>query len=561
MSQLLHIIKYKSIAFFKTSTNITFGIFIKEFGSLLVYGGFAVGAFFFSENLISYLLLQAKIGLFLLHEFISTALFIFFLSINAGNIIVSFSTLYKSDEVNFLLSKPVIPTKIFLIKFLDNFFYSSSTMMMFLISLLAGYAVYFNLSPFTIISVFVFQFIPFMISAGSLGVIILLLLIKLASKIGTRPVFYILASIYLAALFIFFNVISPNKLVADVMRFYPDVNQYFGDMIPASIKYLPNHWLAEGLYWISAGNAAQSTPYIIYQSVLSVFLFCSALFLGHKWYHKTWLLVLDFRNQKKTRQKDGRTLLSFEKENNIKPAFNSIFKKDLFTFLREPTQVIHLLVLIFLIVIFVFSIKGLYLKGVYNSYLKTIIYLVIQLFNLLLITTLSLRFVFPIISLEGRTFWKIKSAPIKKIKYIFIRLAPWFIIIIFISEILGIFTVIKFSPKLVPFSAVITFFISTAIIILNFGMGALYANYKEKNPIRIASSQGASLTFLLCIVFMLFVIVVQLIPINQLFYLQYRNIEHSSIQFYYMAILIGIASSFITLVFLIVARKTLNKDF
>lgn len=137
------------------STRFTVSTFIKEFGSLVVYGGFAFGAFLFSKNLITYLLIEAKIGLFLLHEFISTALFIFFLSINAGNIIVSFSTLYKSDEVYFLLTKPINPAKIFAIKFLDNFFYSSSTMMMFLLSLLAGYAVYFQLSPAVIIYVFV----------------------------------------------------------------------------------------------------------------------------------------------------------------------------------------------------------------------------------------------------------------------------------------------------------------------------------------------------------------------------------------------------------------------
>ncbi|KAB2845717.1 MAG: hypothetical protein F9K45_03380, partial [Melioribacteraceae bacterium] len=80
--------KYKLIAFVKTNSRFSISDFVKDFGSLIVYGGFAVGAFFFSQNLISYLLIEAKIGLFLLHEFISTALFIFFLSINAGNIIV-----------------------------------------------------------------------------------------------------------------------------------------------------------------------------------------------------------------------------------------------------------------------------------------------------------------------------------------------------------------------------------------------------------------------------------------------------------------------------------------
>lgn len=561
MSQIIHILKYKLIAFVKTNSRFSISDFVKDFGSLIVYGGFAVGAFFFSQNLISYLLIEAKIGLFLLHEFISTALFIFFLSINAGNIIVSFSTLYKSDEVYFLLTKPVNPAKIFTIKFLDNFFYSSSTMMMFLLSLLAGYAVYFGLSPVIILYIFVFQFVPFMITAGSLGVIILLLLIKLASKIGARPVFYILATAYLTAIFSFFKVVSPAQLVADVMRYYPNVDQYFGDMLPAVLNYLPNSWLSESLYWISSNNIPNSSQFFIYQISAAAVLFLFALFLGHKWYHKTWLLVLDMRNRKKKISKFQKEIITFEKDGIFKPAFDSIFKKDLFTFLREPTQVIHLSVLVFLILVFVFSLKGIYLRGIYNSYLKTLIYLVVQLFNLLLITTLSLRFVFPLISLEGKTFWKIKSAPVNKIKYMFSRLLPWFVIILITSEFLGYFTTKKFSYQLLIFSVVTTFFISSAIIMMNFGMGALYANFKEKNPIRLASSQGASLTFLLCIVFMLFVVVVQLAPVSNLFSLQYTGVTISNIQFYYMGILIILASVLTFVFFYFVAKNSLRKDF
>lgn len=561
MSQLIHILKYKFIAFFKTSTRFSLVSFLKEFASLVVYGGFAIGAFYFSKSLIAYLLVTAKIGMFLLHEFIATGLFIFFLSINAGNIIVSFSTLYKSDEVYYLLTKPVNPAKIFLIKFLDNFFYSSSTMMMFLLALLAGYSVYFNISPYLILIIFLFDLIPFMVSAGSLGVIILLLLIKLASRIGVRPVFYILAGMYLSSIVLFFNIISPAQLVADVMKYYPNVNQYFGDLVPGVIKYLPNHWLSESLYWISSGKIEDSILYIFYQIILSLFLFSLALFAGYKWYHKTWLLVLDLRNRKKKIMRFQKSILNFSNGKYFKPAHDSIFKKDLFTFLREPAQVIHIAVLAFLIIVFVVSLKGIYLKGMYNSYIKTIIYLVIQLFNLLLITTLSLRFVFPLISLEGKSFWKIKSAPISNNNYMWIRLLPWIIIILFTAEILGILTVYKFSYELAVFSGVITFFISTAIIMMNFGMGALYANYKEKNPIRIASSQGASLTFLLCVLFMLFVVVVQLIPINQLFYMQYRNISQSNIQFYYMSFLIALVSVIISVLFFFIAKRSLNKDF
>ena len=63
----------------------------------------------------------------------------------------------------------------------------------------------------------------------------------------------------------------------------------------------------------------------------------------------------------------------------------------------------HLLVMIFLITIFISSISGIdiIILKAYNQYLKTMIYLIVTLFNVFLVASLSLRFVFPLISLEG----------------------------------------------------------------------------------------------------------------------------------------------------------------
>jgi hypothetical protein len=48
-------------------------------------------------------------------------------------------------------------------------------------------------------------------------------------------------------------------------------------------------------------------------------------------------------------------------------------------------------------------------------------------------------------------------------------------------------------------------------------MGSFFANYKEKNPIRVASSQGASLTFLFTIIYLAFIVILLFVPINNYF--------------------------------------------
>ena len=191
-----------------------------------------------------------NLGLFLLHEFLSIIFFIFFLSINVGNILVAWSTLYKSSETSFLFTKPVKPANIFIIKFFDNLFYSSSTMLLILISLFLGYITYFNLNIFTLLFIIIFNLFPFIINSASLGVIILLLIVKLASKFGASRVIGTLVVIYIVSMFFFFKLSSPARLVYQVMAQYPNVDQYYGYLIPSAIKFLPNKWFSESLYWI-----------------------------------------------------------------------------------------------------------------------------------------------------------------------------------------------------------------------------------------------------------------------------------------------------------------------
>ena len=104
----------------------------------------------------------------------------------------------------------------------------------------------------------------------------------------------------------------------------------------------------------------------------------------------------------------------FHKKSYLNGFDESIVKREFLLFFREPSQWLHLLVMIFLITVFISSISGIdiIILKAYNEYLKTLVYLIVSLFNVFLVASLSLRFVFPLISLEGEALWKIRSAPI-----------------------------------------------------------------------------------------------------------------------------------------------------
>ncbi len=280
MKDVSHILYYKILIFLKANSPFNFSAVVKSIGSTIVYSIFAYGCFIMTYNTIDYLLVTVKIGSFLLHRFVLVVLFIFFIAINVGNMVVSFSTLYKSKEVFHLITKPISFTKLFLIKFLDNFFYSSTTLLLIITAVLLGYGFYFNLSfwfyPFALF----FLVLPFMFTAGSAGVIILLAILKLSSRWGIKKVLGIIGSVYGIGIITFYFVSNPIKLVERVFDYYPHIDQYFGFLENGLVKFLPNYWVAESLYWISENKIERAIPFIYANLITSIFSFQYNSFSG-----------------------------------------------------------------------------------------------------------------------------------------------------------------------------------------------------------------------------------------------------------------------------------------
>lgn len=520
MTLLLHIFRFKIYSFLRPQSSVNLPYILKNAGTAAVYILFAYATYLFSLSTMQYLLEEVKIGTFLLHRFIFIVLFIFFMAVNIGNIVVSYSTMFRAKEVGFLLTKPVSFTKLFAVKFLDNFFYSSSTLLLIMTAVIFGYTEYFGLPWYFVPVSILFIVLPFMFIAGSLGSIILLVILRLSAKFGVKQVIGTIAVIYGTAIILFYYFSSPVILVNRVFEYFPNLNAYFGFLENPFIKFLPNYWISEALYWISSGKVSASGWFIYLLIVTSAVIFIFSLYLAKRWYYKTWLVSLDLAEDLSVKNNGKKRFFGFENKSNLTPHDEALLKREFILFFREPSQWTHLVVMLFLITIFISSIGSIdaMILNAYNVYLKTLVYLVVYLFNIFLIASLSLRFVFPLVSLEGESIWKVRSAPLNHKKIIGTRLLIYFSIIFLIGQVLNFVTNYQFSIHLTLISQFNTGLVTVLLVALNFGMGAVFVNYKERNPIRIASSQGASITFLFTIVFLVFLILILFAPLSNYFY-------------------------------------------
>lgn len=559
MKTFFHITYYKVLSFLKLNRIEDTASFIKSFGTFIVYTGFAYGAYLLTQAIFVFLIDQSKVGLFLSHRFIAVLLFIFFLSVNAGNIVVSFASLYRSKEMQFLVSKPVSFIKIFIIKFFDNFFYSSTTLLLLLFAVTAGYIKYFDFSPVYYFVIPVFILVPFMLTAASIGSIMLLLLMSLASKIGIRSVIAILGTTYIILLITFFRITGPIKLVNQVMEYFPNVDYYFGFLESPLLHYLPSNWTAEALYWIARGNLTTATYYIYLQVAVCAAAFLIAVITAYFLFRKTYFNSKTLESRKNESNRKRISFFTFTDDSLLSPQKEVLFKKEFWTFFREPSQWIHLAVMLFLIALFSSSIGSIRFITTNDTRIQTIVYLTIFLFNAFLISSLALRFIFPLISIEGESFWKILSSPVTKKFYLMNKFIVPFIFLLFISITLNLLATRIYPFQLMLIPTLLSLFTTLTFVSLNFGMGIIYANFKESNPIRIASSQGATISFLVNLIYLVFLVVVLFNPVYRIFEQVRMQIPINAGNFLIPVLIIIVISVLVSSVFLYAGYKNLIK--
>jgi ABC-2 type transport system permease protein len=546
MRELALLLNVKAHGFLAGATDRRPQSILKNLASFLIFGGVALGVFFLARGVTAYMIQQAHIGQFLYHRFLSMLLYVFFITVNLGNMIVCYATLYRSEEVGFLMGMPLSHQKIFLIKFVDNFFYSSSTLTMLGLSWLLGYGSFFRLPWYFYFFTMFAVMVPFMLIAGLTAVMFLMVLIRIAVRVGVRWLLAMVAVVYLGAIVAYFRVTNPALLVEEVMRHYPYVNEYFGYLDAPLVRFLPNHWVAEFLYWSVHGDWARAFPHFFTLIITLAALSVVAGWMARRFYYPSWLAASDARSMGGERPPLLRLrFMEFGRAGVLGPQSGVLVRRDFWSFVREPSQWLHLVLMLILLGVFLVSVGSLELRSS-QPFLQVVSFLAVLLFIGFLVASVSLRFVFPAVSLEGSAFWAVRAAPVSLRRLYWYKVLHTFVPVFAVGEVLGIVSIALFrgDPLLVAVSGVTTACIVLALTGLNLGAGAVFASYYEKNPIRIASSQGASLSFLASMMYLSVVIALLILPLHGYFEgLLFRGMRTSSWIFLPLGTILVISST------------------
>jgi len=435
-------------------------------------------------RLLTYLEGVQLIGPMLSWKLTSMVLLITFSMVIVSSIIISMTTLYYSFDLKFLFSCPISLRSLFIDKAMETVFYSSWTLILAILPFIIALARVKGLGIGFFIS-YMALMLPFVMLAASVGIIFSTLVMYIFPSSRTRDITWLLGSLSVSFVYVAFRFSKPEKLLR------PDslevVAQYIQYLQSPTAPYLPSWWVTKAMTSYPAGNWG---AFFFYAGVL----FAAAFILYAAMYTVSgFIYAKGFSGAQSSPRFRGKPrllpeqllILKFGKFRHLL----TFYWKDRLLLLRDPRYWSQLILIAALIVVYLFSIRQLPLD---TQDLKSLVsFLNIGVAGFVM-AAIGLRFTFPAVSLEGNSFWLLKSSPvttgqIMKEKLLITLLPSVVIGAILITVSNHLLNADLFISALSMSTIVIA---AVVISVMGIGLGALFPDFKVENIHQLESSYG-----------------------------------------------------------------------
>ncbi len=473
---------------------------------------FLGGGFFILHNMLSFLYSLAPLGPILIDRLLSFFFLILFLMLIFSNIIVSFSTLYQSKEVDFLISVPLSFEEIFFTKFLESLFFSSWAFLFLGAPLMLSYGLVVGVRWHFYLIVFLF-FLPFLFLPAGIGTIITMVLARAARARRSRVI--LIGLIILVVPIILFGYRFLGFWRFDSTEIFALINQVLNRLSFTQFPLLPNYWVVVGI--IAAVSGDWSVVSFHFLLVLSncLFMVLISIFIAKKIYYPGFSL---FRGGASLKTYPPNSGLSGRLERSLSwlsSSTRSLVMKDIRFFLRDPAQWSQFAIFFGLIAIYICNLRNMSYDLVTPKWKNIISFVNLGAMGLTL-SSLTTRFTFPIFSLEGKRFWLVGMAPFPWRKIVLTKFWLTVIICLLITESLTVLSniMLKTPPLLLFLSCWTVFLMSFSLVALSIGLGVICPDFKSDNPAQIVSGMGGTLDFILSLIYVLVVATIMALPLH-----------------------------------------------
>lgn len=468
---------------------------------------FSLGLFVFFFYLFRSVVRLETIGNLLLDRLLGMFFLVTFSMLIFSNLVVAMTTLYRSQDLEFLMVQPLQRSAVFWAKYWESLFFSSWPFVYLFLPMFLAYGTARGFSP-SFYPCSVLAFLPFLFLAASLGQFLTLIIAGLLparrglwASAGVAVIFLVLVA---------FRVFARGTLLKAYRSL--DFETILASLRIGGNPWLPTHWMTQALLDSAAKQWSEFTFHLGLLAANAALAMEIVTRLSERLFYNAWTQAREdsgggTQNASKasTPVRFTRALLSF-----LPKHLRGLAVKDLFTFARDPWQWTQFAILFGLLAVYLFNLRSTPLAQFIPFWRH-----LVSFFNLgataFIFSIISTRFVYPLPSLEGGMAWLWCISRMKRTTVIWQKFSlSWATSFLFaLALLLATSYMLEESKGMVLLSACTLTLLSLGLTSIAIGLGASYPNFYTNNPAKIANGIGGVITIVLSMTYVVMALVVE----------------------------------------------------
>ncbi len=429
--------------------------------------------------------------------------------------LILYSSLFKSAEAAFLLSTPARSDQVFSHKYRGAIGFSSWGFLLLGTPVLIAYGVVYKVS-WLFFALLPLYFVGFVLLPGCLGSLICLLIVNFVPR-QRKQVLIALALLVvgLTGLWLYHTSGVLNRQgEARVM-----VNELLGGLSIGQGEFIPSHWMTQGLQAAAQGSLLTSprdeAGALYYLALIwsnGLFVYLLTAWAARRLYRRGYNRLTTGSSLRKRYGGAWLDRLLAASVAFLDPQTRLLIVKDFRTFRREPAQWAQIAIFC--------GLLGLYFVNVHRFALSEE-WMYQNGLSLLNLTTTGLllciytgRFIYPMLSLEGKKFWILGLLPLQRERLLWGKFAFAAVGSVIIAETLIVLSDLMLD---MPWLAMALHALTVAVLAiglsgLSVGLGACMPTFSETDPSKIAAGFGGTLNLVAGLAFLLAVVSLMALP-------------------------------------------------
>jgi ABC-2 type transport system permease protein len=479
--------------------------------------GFWAFLYTVSFKVLSYFRTIEGLGDLLALRLLSMILLTFFSILVFSNVVTSLSTYYLSGELDILLSAPVRIESIYRAKFIETVIDSSWMTLIYGLPVFIAYGTAFK-APLAYYLGLLLTIIPFLMVPAAVGIIMTMLLVNAFPARRAKDIIVLLGLLFFVVVYVLFRMMRPEKLVDPDT--FPSLVQYLTALRAPVSPLLPSSWATDTL----SPLLRRATGDVVFNLLMLWSTASAGLVIGEwvcgKIYYSGWSRSQEGKRAAISRSRAADAFFRVL-TTPFRGKMRSIVLKDVKLFFRDTSQWSQLFLLLALMVVYIYSFKLLPLdRAAMPSFFLQNLIAFLNLGMVGFVTSaVAVRFVFPAVSLEGDSFWIVRSAPLSLRDFLWSKFWSSLLPLLVLAEVLIVLsnTLLKVTPFMMGLGIVTVFMMTFGITALGVGLGAVFPKFKHENVAQIPTGFGGIVYMLVTMLFIGAVITLEAWPVYRIF--------------------------------------------